>query len=81
MSIISFRCVSLTQMQRTIGENKPESGHSRGFRPQPYSGRSANFVLNDSRRKLVATVGIEPKPLVQESEPILTELTHHLLRV
>ena len=25
-------------------------------------------MLNDSRKKLVATVGIEPRPLAQESE-------------
>ena len=53
--------------------------HERVFRPQPHSGRSANFVLNDSRKKLVATVGIEPRPLAQESETILTELTWQVL--
>ena len=45
------------------------------FHPQPYSGRSAKLVLNDSRKKIVATVGIEPTPLAQESETILTEVT------
>ena len=29
--------------------------------------------------KKVNTVGIEPRPLAQESDAILTELTHHLL--
>ena len=47
---------------------------NRSFRPQLYSGRSAE-------KKLVATVGIEPRPLAQESETILIELAHHLLRV
>ena len=54
---------------------------SRGFRPQSHSGRSANFVLNDSRKKVIATVVIEPRPLAQESETIQTELTHHFLSV
>ena len=36
---------------------------------------------NNSRKILVATVGIEPRPLAQESETILTELADHLLRV
>ena len=53
--------------------------HSRVFRPELYSGRSANFVLNDSRKKLVATVGIEARPLAQVSETILTELTWQVL--
>ena len=35
-------------------------------------------MLNDSRKKIVATVGIEPRPLAQVSETILTELTYHL---
>ena len=47
------------------------------FHPQPHSGRFANFLLN-VRRKKVATVGIEPRPLAQQSE---TQLTEHLLRV
>ena len=50
----------------------------RGFRPQPHSGRSANFVLIDKKKK-VATVGIKPRPLAQESETILTELTWQVL--
>ena len=32
-------------------------------------------MLNDSRKKLAASVGIEPRPLAQVSETLLTELT------
>ena len=51
---------------------------NRVFHPEPHSGRYVNFVLNDRRKKLLQWV-IEPRPLEQESETILTELTHHLV--
>ena len=54
--------------------------HIRVFRPKPHSGRSANLVLNDRRKKKFPSVRFEPLALAQVSETILTELTHHLLR-
>ena len=57
---------------------------------KPLVQRLKIFVLNlilptlclvIQEKRLVATVGIEPRPHAQESESILTKLTHHLLMV